>query len=117
MKYADKLLDGRWILRRMEILERDHYECQRCLNSYDESILDVHHLFYIKDYEPWEYEDDALITLCRDCHAAVTANKIPLEGIRNKWTTYAELKRQIPFGLSPSEYDAQIQRLTYCLNV
>jgi hypothetical protein len=32
------------------------------------TILQVHHKYYIKDRLPWEYNDDALITLCQICH-------------------------------------------------
>lgn len=31
-------------------------------------MLHVHHKFYIKEKLPWEYEKDALITLCNWCH-------------------------------------------------
>ena len=30
--------------------------------------LHIHHTYYVKDKNPWEYENDALITLCADCH-------------------------------------------------
>jgi len=30
--------------------------------------LNVHHTYYIKGHKPWEYENDALVTLCEDCH-------------------------------------------------
>ena len=30
--------------------------------------LNIHHKYYVKNQNPWEYEDDALITLCQDCH-------------------------------------------------
>jgi len=30
--------------------------------------LNVHHKYYIQGHKPWEYENDALITLCEDCH-------------------------------------------------
>lgn len=46
------------------------------LYFYDETIdkdknpkgLNIHHKYYVKDKAPWEYEDDALITLCQECH-------------------------------------------------
>lgn len=41
MKYSDKLKDPRW---------------------------QIHHLFYLKDFEPWDIPDGFLITLCEDCH-------------------------------------------------
>ena len=30
--------------------------------------LNVHHRYYINGKNPWEYDNDALITLCQDCH-------------------------------------------------
>ena len=33
------------------------------------STLHIHHRYYIEDRCPWEYDDDALITLCSDCHS------------------------------------------------
>lgn len=30
--------------------------------------LNVHHKYYIEGKKPWEYDNDALITLCQDCH-------------------------------------------------
>ncbi len=34
-------------------------------------ILHVHHKYYIKDKLPWDYSDDALITLCHGCHQEI----------------------------------------------
>ena len=34
-------------------------------------ILHVHHLYYIKAKFPWEYQNEALITLCNNCHLEV----------------------------------------------
>lgn len=36
--------------------------------------LNIHHKFYIIDNKAWEYENDALITLCANCHQAVHQN-------------------------------------------
>jgi 5-methylcytosine-specific restriction endonuclease McrA len=30
--------------------------------------LNVHHKYYIQGHKPWDYKDDALVTLCEDCH-------------------------------------------------
>ena len=30
--------------------------------------LNIHHAYYIKGHKPWEYGDDALVTLCEKCH-------------------------------------------------
>jgi hypothetical protein len=33
--------------------------------------LHVHHRYYVLGRSPWEYDDDALISLCPDCHADI----------------------------------------------
>ena len=30
--------------------------------------LNIHHTYYIEGHKPWEYENEALVTLCEDCH-------------------------------------------------
>lgn len=65
-EYSNKLLDPRWQKKRLEILNRDEFVCQRCYDN--ESTLHVHHLYYEAGKEPWEYEQKDLITLCSDCH-------------------------------------------------
>ena len=71
--YAELLKDPRWIKRRNEILTRDKNTCQfcGCKNRY----LHVHHKRYIKGLNPWEYDDDDLITLCERCHDCETEMK------------------------------------------
>jgi hypothetical protein len=66
MRYSDKLKDPRWQKKRLEILQRDQWMCQKCGDS--DSTLHVHHRNYVKDLEPWDYPNDSLITLCEDCH-------------------------------------------------
>jgi hypothetical protein len=79
MKYIDyraSFKDPRWQKRRLQILERDQWKCQKCGNT--EEMLVVHHKWYgnARDQEsgefrwryPWEYEDQDLITLCDSCH-------------------------------------------------
>lgn len=73
MTYAEKLLDPRWQKKRLEILARDNWQCQECLSS--EKTLHVHHLDYERDTEPWEYPEDFLITLCKNCHGAVKEDR------------------------------------------
>lgn len=42
-------------------------------------IMNVHHKKYIISKEPWEYDNDDLITLCSDCHRILhQTEKIPL---------------------------------------
>lgn len=64
--YGDKLKDPRWQQKRLRILERDEWMCQACGDQLQ--MLCVHHLWY--DGEPWSVPDEALVTLCDDCHAS-----------------------------------------------
>lgn len=65
-KYSEKLKDPRWQKKRLGILERDGWTCQRCFDS--ESPLAVHHLRYVPGWEPWDYPEHLLLTLCENCH-------------------------------------------------
>jgi len=79
MDYFDKLKDVRWKNKRQEILERDNFTCQKCnskryYNTTDEVpekiydlFLNVHHFDYNGD--PWESNNEDLVTLCESCHA------------------------------------------------
>jgi hypothetical protein len=66
MTYAEKLESPQWQRRRLEIYKLHDFTCQRCGNT--QMQLTVHHRYYIKGREPWEYPDAALITLCSVCH-------------------------------------------------
>jgi hypothetical protein len=66
-KYSEKLRDPRWQKKRLEILQRDKFCCQKCFDT--ETTLHVHHRRYIPGRDPWEVPDDDLVTLCEVCHA------------------------------------------------
>ena len=40
--------------------------------------LNVHHEYYINGHKPWEYEDQALVTLCEECHGKRHKSDIPI---------------------------------------
>lgn len=72
-RYSELLKDGRWIVRRLQILERMEYTCEECgAQPGDPAELNVHHRSYRAGALPWEYEDTELMCLCRDCHAELT---------------------------------------------
>ncbi|MDD5510875.1 MAG: hypothetical protein PHI12_08695 [Dehalococcoidales bacterium] len=75
--YAQKLKDPRWQKKRLEILARDEWTCQKCLDT--ESTLIVHHRLYISGNDPWDYPDDFLITLCETCHESESRNMATME--------------------------------------
>ncbi len=70
MTYADKLKNPLWQRKRLEILERDGFTCQKCTDSKTE--LHIHHKEYNGYIDPWEYENEKLETLCADCHCFLT---------------------------------------------
>ena len=113
MTYAEKLLDPRWRTKRLEILERDNWECKRCG---DDRRLQVHHLRYLPFSDPWSYQDEDLITICDSCHAAINVS-VPLEEIRNPWITYSRMKKGMSDGLSAKEYTAKILELSNGLSL
>jgi hypothetical protein len=63
--YQKKLLDPRWQRLRLKILERDNFACQDCGET--TVTLHVDHSYYER-IEPWEYDQDTLMTLCGPCH-------------------------------------------------
>lgn len=73
-----------WKHKRMQILERDHYECQDCrkrlrdaaaagdiLRGEEKKIRraeEVHHIVELKEHLELGLEEDNLISLCVPCH-------------------------------------------------
>lgn len=66
MTYAEKFKDPRWQRKRLEIMQRDEFSCRVC--SSKEKTLNVHHSYYVKGRQPWEYPTFSLVTWCEDCH-------------------------------------------------
>jgi len=66
MSYSEQLKDPRWQKKRLQIMERDGFQCALCMD--DKSTLHVHHKKYIYGRKPWEYKNEALVTLCENCH-------------------------------------------------
>jgi len=69
--YSEKLRDPRWQKKRLQILERDDFTCQACKTT--EIELHIHHIEYSPG-DPWEIDDESLITLCKDCHQLTEAH-------------------------------------------
>jgi hypothetical protein len=64
----------RWQKKAAEIRERASYRCEMC--GSDGSKLNVHHGYYEKNMDPWEYPNDTLFCLCDDCHAIADKMRI-----------------------------------------
>src|SRR6185369_556137 len=71
--YYEKLKDPRWQKVRLEVLQRDSFTCVIC--SDDKSTLNVHHTYYLKGFNPWEYPSESLKTLCESCHKILSDSK------------------------------------------
>lgn len=64
--YWEKLKDPRWQKKRLEILSLHEFACQDCGST--EDTLHVHHPYYEKNKEPWDYDEDVLMCVCENCH-------------------------------------------------
>lgn len=93
MTYIEKLKSPKWQKKRLEILERDNFSCKCCGDS--ESSLHVHHTKYLANTDPWEYENDSLITLCETCHAEVTWKKKEVKRIIDEEFIYPDFLTEL----------------------
>ena len=82
MTYAEKLKDPRWQKKRLQLFEAAGWACESCETK--EVTLHVHHKYYRKGASPWDYPDDALQVLCKDCHLRVEQLSISLKEIQAK---------------------------------
>ena len=90
--YADKFKDPRWQKKRLEILERDAWGCMQCGDT--DNTLHVHHRYYKKGRDPWDYPDEALVTLCEECHEGERGFSAEFEIIERfvaKWCFAADI--------------------------
>jgi hypothetical protein len=72
--YSEKLKDQRWQRKRLQLLEEANWKCQRArcesLNPEKDS-LHIHHKFYLRNTDPWDYPEHAYYVVCEKCHAIV----------------------------------------------
>lgn len=70
MEFRDQYKHPNWQKKRLEILNRDKFTCQKCGDK--ETTLHVHHIKYYKNRKVWDYKNSDLITLCSDCHELIS---------------------------------------------
>ena len=63
--YAEQLRDPRWQKKRLEILEKRGAKCEDCGKT---CRVEVHHSWYDRGKEPWDYADQCFVVQCPDCH-------------------------------------------------
>lgn len=71
--YSEQQRTKEWLLRRAMILVRDEFKCRTCGGQ--GKFLNVHHLCYSDDRLIHQYPDDALQTLCNECHDKTHAKR------------------------------------------
>lgn len=64
-QYGYKLADVRWAKRKLAVLAARGNQCQNCGATKN---IQLHHLRYRIDWQPWEYPDADLRLLCMVCH-------------------------------------------------
>lgn len=64
--YSDKLKSPKWQKKRLDILNLRGFKCEVCGD--EENQIQVHHRFYLKGREPWQYDNDVFQVLCEKCH-------------------------------------------------
>jgi hypothetical protein len=77
LTYAEDLKHPLWQQRRLRVLERANWTCQRC-GSVDRQ-LHAHHKVYLRGHRLWDYPDDLLECLCERCHDLAHAQKSRLD--------------------------------------
>jgi 5-methylcytosine-specific restriction endonuclease McrA len=71
--YSEKLKDPRWQRVRLHVLERSGWKCEGC--GATTTTLHVHHGYYERGREPWEYDSQTLWALCEECHEDAECRK------------------------------------------
>lgn len=66
LSYAEQLRHPNWQRKRLEVLERASFKCEKCFDG--ESTIHVHHKQYFKGRMAWEYDAKELSALCESCH-------------------------------------------------
>ncbi len=68
--YSEKLKSAPWQMKRLEIFNRDKCTCLSCgRDCLQEGLsMHVHHIKYLPNLEPWEYDNSCLVTYCELCH-------------------------------------------------
>ncbi len=93
----------KWLTLREVVLRRDGYRCLIC-GSMDN--LSVHHLYYKKDCEIWDYPTIALITLCKGCHSDFHENHKNIHRVNHVINKFDNEKTEI---LVRKEWMTQIE--------
>ena len=69
-EYSELLARPEWKAKRDDVAAKRGHSCEDCGRAKWQRPLEVHHRYYRYTWMPWEYPDQALVVLCRECHEA-----------------------------------------------
>lgn len=82
-KEIEKIKNKRWKKLRKLVIERDGGLCQRCYNKFhifETNNLQVHHIKPRVDFPELIYDEDNLVTVCKQCNLQLgTSHKLDFE--------------------------------------
>jgi 5-methylcytosine-specific restriction endonuclease McrA len=86
-RYSELLQDPRWKAKADRVRARAKGQCEDCGSK---APLEVHHCWYRYGLAPWQYPDDCLRAVCRDCHVTRDPIEQHIRGTMAR-LTHAEL--------------------------
>lgn len=95
MNYYQQTKHPNWQRKRLEVLELNDFQCQVCGET--ETELHVHHPFYRRGAQLWEYENNELQCLCKECHIEAHAEDA---AIKREVGILAPGMKKVVFGLA-----------------
>lgn len=79
MDYKEQLKHPNWQKKRLEIMQRDHFKCRVCKS--EDKQLQIHHLYYLPKTKIWEYDNEGMVTVCKEHHEQLTHELGKLSGL------------------------------------
>lgn len=79
MTYLEQIRNPKWQKKRLEIMQRDGFKC--CICKANDKPLNVHHLYYMPKTLIWEYDNEAMKTVCEEHHEQLTKDLPKLAGL------------------------------------
>jgi len=109
MKYSEQLLTPEWKEKRLRILKRDNYSCNKCGSN---SNLQVHHELYERGKMAWQIDDKYLITVCKPCHEEIHSKRhISTFYKQNKKAKQKKINKPSKWRSNLNEKELKIQKL------
>lgn len=69
-EFWEKYKHPKWQEMRLRVMQRAEFRCEDC--ACEDETLNVHHGFYVKGKDPWDYPESSFSCLCESCHESRT---------------------------------------------